>query len=414
MRIQLKKGKKYYFLLLIIYMFLLANPIETILPFFSFFDELLAIFGILIILIKVCGEKKLDRKELFRMIPVAVFLLSGIVGNAKFHFQPLSVALYDVFLNIKYWFVLFLGAYIGHKIDFKNFAQKIGKHVEWITYVFLLLFIADNTIGIFTPIYRYGIRSAHLIYYHPTYFSAACVFLIIILTSCNMHKEKKITTFLLLILLCLTLRSKSIAMAFAILAVYYWAYKRKGKIKLKHFFIFIPVVIAIGWNQIQYYFFSSIKDDSARNVLLLKSIEIAKDLFPLGAGFGTYASYLSGVHYSPLYDIYHLSNIHGLTRIDHSYMSDSFWPMIIGQNGFIGLFAFCTILLILIKKIVKERTRNTTYYIASIIGIIYMFVSSTAESSFVHPMTVPIAFWIGIMLGNKRLDIRNLNFLKVY
>ena len=55
-------------------------------------------------------------------------------------------------------------------------------------------------------------------------------------------------------------------------------------------------------------FFSSIIPDSARYQLLTKAFEIARDMFPLGAGFATFGSYYSGVYYSSVYAAYGLSN----------------------------------------------------------------------------------------------------------
>ena len=63
----------------------------------------------------------------------------------------------------------------------------------------------------------------------------------------------------------------------------------------------------ISWDQISFYYLSH--DDVARNILTSKSMEIAKDYFPLGTGFGTYGSYISGVYYSSLYYKYDLYKI---------------------------------------------------------------------------------------------------------
>lgn len=74
--------------------------------------------------------------------------------------------------------------------------------------------------------------------------------------------------------------------------------------------LFIPLVVILGWDQIQYYF--SVQSFRFCQVsIATKAFEIARDMFPLGAGFATFGSYYSGVYYSSVYAAYGLSNING-------------------------------------------------------------------------------------------------------
>lgn len=113
----------------------------------------------------------------------------------------------------------------------------------------------------------------------------------------------------------------------------------KKKITIKTLLLFVPLVVTLAWNQIYYYFFSSVQGDSARYQLLINSFKVIKDHFPIGSGFGTYASYYSGKYYSPIYSSYGLTGIYGLTRDNTSFISDSFWPMVFAQTGLIGTVA---------------------------------------------------------------------------
>ena len=103
-------------------------------------------------------------------------------------------------------------------------------------------------------------------------------------------------------------------------------------------------------DQIEYYFFSDIQSDSARYQLLITSILIARDSFPIGAGFGTFGSYMSAIHYSPVYRIYGISNVHGLIEGATYFTSDSFWPMILGETGIVGLVSIVIVIIRMIKR----------------------------------------------------------------
>ena len=67
------------------------------------------------------------------------------------------------------------------------------------------------------------------------------------------------------------------------------------------------------------------------------SLTIAGQLFPLGSGFATFGTYMSGEYYSPLYYEYGLNTVWGLWPSNPTFVSDSFWPAILAQFGFIGL-----------------------------------------------------------------------------
>src|SRR5699024_9712799 len=120
------------------------------------------------------------------------------------------------------------------------------------------------------------------------------------------------------------------------ICVYFW----KKKLSLKMLIGCIPVLLIVGAYQIYYYFFSSLQNESARYQLMTKSIEIAADHFPLGSGFGTCASYRSAEWYSPIYETYGLSHVWGLEQGKAYFVSNNFWPMILGQTGWPGLVCF--------------------------------------------------------------------------
>lgn len=116
------------------------------------------------------------------------------------------------------------------------------------------------------------------------------------------------------IMMGLTLRSKALEAAIIITLLYICVYFWKKKLNLKMLIGCIPVLLIVGAYQIYYYFFSSLQNESARYQLPIKSIEIAADHFPLGSGFGTFASYISAEWYSPIYEMYGLSHVWAWSR----------------------------------------------------------------------------------------------------
>jgi hypothetical protein len=95
----------------------------------------------------------------------------------------------------------------------------------------------------------------------------------------------------------------------------------------------------------------------ARVALYVGSVEIAADRMPLGAGLGRYASWMSRVEYSPLYEEYGLSDIDGLGPENPVYATDTFWPQILGEFGVIGLAAYVAFLAALGYRLWRESGR---------------------------------------------------------
>ena len=98
-----------------------------------------------------------------------------------------------------------------------------------------------------------------------------------------------------------------------------------------------------------------------RTALYIGSIAVARDHLPIGAGFGMYGSHLSRAEYSPIYAQYGLDRV-PLLGPDQPYaVTDTYWPMVLGETGLIGLLA------------------ALTFYVTVLVGLWH------AASSFVSP-----------------------------
>lgn len=80
----------------------------------------------------------------------------------------------------------------------------------------------------------------------------------------------------------------------------------------------------------------------ARTVLTLDSFAVAADHFPAGAGFGRFGSAVAATNYSPEYLARGYPRIWGLGRgaEDGRFLTDTEWPAIIGETGFLGAAMF--------------------------------------------------------------------------
>lgn len=90
----------------------------------------------------------------------------------------------------------------------------------------------------------------------------------------------------------------------------------------------------------------------------------------------------------------------GISPDFYEFIADTFWPMIIGQFGVLGLGIYIYILLRIYKNIINND--NLDYYFGQILALLYLIILSIAEASFSGPIVVVYMALIAV-LGNKKI-----------
>ena len=408
----MKSNTKYTYMFILFYLLVFQNVIRSFFPLFTLFDEFVALHAIPLWAMELrSNDYKIRLSKNNYGLYVLTLLTLGIIGNVVFSYQPFFLAaIPDAFTNAQFWLTLYIGIRVSQYIKLEKFSEKIFFHVKLIALSFLFLTVVDYNFHIFRASSRYGIRAIQLFYRHPTFFASACILLIIVLLIIRKDVNGTNKYIVLLSFLAISsLRSKAFGIILALALIFYFVHLQRKKFSLRALLFLGALTVIVGWEQIYRFFFSVIIEDSARYQLLVTSISIANDHFPLGAGFATFASHFSGRYYSPLYTVYGISHVRGLQKGATMFISDSFWPMIIGQLGWIGLMVYILLLMIIFKKIQKLRNINNTYYGAGLFIFVSMIVKSTAESAFVHPYSTGYALCLGYILGcvyKRRLSIQ--------
>lgn len=409
-KINFGSSKSWFIYIVLFYFFIFRDYLENVVAVAQYVDEFVAALAIPLFVIELRNNNfKIKIRREGYAIWLIVFVITGLLGNVIYHYQPLfQAALPDFFLNLKFWLAIYTGSWAYRNFSVEKYSERMFAHIKFITWLFTILIVTSWLFKIFPAEVRYGIRSTQLFFSHSTVMAAISTYIIALLMSIREHTGKKGNIYFVwwLVILCSTMRSKAWGAAMAFVLIYYFTYVRKKKIQVRTLLLFVPLIGLLGWNQIEYYFFSDIQSGSARYQLLNKSFMIMRDYFPIGTGFGTYASHYSAVIYSPLYAMYGISHIQGLTQEDASFVSDSFWPMIFAQTGVIGTLAFVMVIWKLYKKIQSVRIYSKAYYVSAFCILAYVLISSMAESAFSHTLMIPMALWLGYLLQDwKKKDV---------
>tara|TARA_Y100001968_G_C19453346_1_gene770298 strand:- start:10556 stop:11440 length:885 start_codon:yes stop_codon:yes gene_type:complete len=117
--------------------------------------------------------------------------------------------------------------------------------------------------------------------------------------------------------------------------------------------------------------------DNARGVLYVGSLELAKSNFPLGEGLSNYGSSTSINNPSAAYFEVGINNLWWFEGA--SYLTDTFWAMIIGESGFLGLllyFLFLIRLIMMQLKMSLSRFKKSYFSVFSVALLFYSLIIS--------------------------------------
>ena len=389
-------------LISLFYFMIFQNVLENYFNVFGILDEAMSAVIVIIAIINILSSRKkyvICKNNKKILVSVLALIIIGVIGNLKTDYQTIIPALKDAVCVFKGIITYVFIPLCLSNLKLDEYLTIINNHLKIITGLVFLTVVGNLLFDIF-PYYeiRFGIKSQQIFFTHPTYLASFSV-IIIILLSVNLreHKENKKYIILMLLVLASTLRFKSIAFIPIYMYLYYIVFIRQRKLQLLDIGILCVLGGAFAISQVMEYFNNP---DWARNVLTMNSLNIAKDNFPIGTGFGTYASWASGESYSNIYYDYNISTTWGISPDFYEFIADTFWPMIIGQFGVLGLGIYIYILLRIYKNIMNND--NLDYYFGQILTLLYLIILSMAEASFSGQIVVVYMALIAV-LGNKKI-----------
>lgn len=390
---------KYYFLIGFIYLFFVKNIFENKTNIVGYIDEMIAASAILILMYK----KKI--KYSLTAWCVIGFLGIGIISSLAYDIQPLNIAVRDLIVCTKMWLAIYWGYEVFNGFDIKKYAKKIYLHLKIVIGIVAIALVADAIFNIWPAGTRYGIRVFFLFGAIGTGMVSEYLMLLMILFIIKPHvKGAWIWQMILLLAMALTMRAKAIGIVLAAIYCSFRVLKKHKRITIPSLIIPTCIIIISALPLIYFYYFGPLVQQSPRAQLTRVGFKVANDFFPLGSGYATFASYFSGVYYSPLYEHYELSNIYGMTAENRMYLSDSCWPIVFGQFGWIGALLFLVAIISLVCIVQKIYKYDLGKYTAGWLFVLACFINSIAEPVFFNSVIVGIAliFGISITFSEKR------------
>lgn len=395
-KIKLRKPLKEWLLLVTFYLLTFQSPLGEMHFIFSYTDELFALLGIVVVTCRVMGSGRLRIKKIDLAMAglLTAFLTVGLIGNALYQYQPMNAVLLDTFTNIKFFLSVVTGYVLFSYCEPDQEKSVVIGHARVVTLALFICLCLDLVFHVFpSEGTRYGLREVRLFFFHESYLAATVAFLLTVLLA---FYEKKSLPYIIMALAVLvsTMKGKAFAAAIAFVFLLYLLVYRKKKIRPVHIIFIVLGGLLVAGDQISYYFVEK-AGESARMALTSTSFQIMEDYFPIGTGFGTYGSATAIDPYSPVYYKYGINLIWGLSEDFNLFASDTFWPIIIGQTGALGLICFVGVLVLLFVRMKRVRPYNVRAYAAALFALAYILICSTAEPAFHNSVSVPLAMMIG-------------------
>lgn len=377
---------------LIVYLLIIginfAEVLSPYIDYLKYWDELLMVaFALYLVFSGISFNLNSLRNK--TILTLFFFLIIGLVGNAFSGMQKEKIAiLLDIVANFKIPICSIGFFYLINSIDTRKVILSlkiIAKAFIFLGFVFMIL-NQFMDLGMRGQV-RFGIYGFTFIYEFSHIFSMILLSCMILISYTNSKRSFWFWFLLGSSQLLMTLKGISIvtvATSLLILQIM----KTKNRINIGTIIIMIIIAIVLGQYQINEYFLGNQK--APRLMLLVYGFKTMLDYFPIGAGFATFGSDMANKYYSNLYYSYSFHKNWG-TRVGSQYLNDSWWPMIMGQFGVIGLLI---VIFIFSKIFVYLQKNKVKYYSKAMVltGMIYLLVASLGTTIFTTSAAMILIF----------------------
>lgn len=375
---------------------LLENCFESILPVLGYSDEAL-LFGIAFVALLKLWKSKGVPLTMRAFVTAASLILAvciGLIGSSVSGYQENQIAvLKDVLAFLKFPISLICMLYLiqGWQGDEAlDLCTGISK-------LFIVVCFAFGVVNTLHPIdvlshdVRQGIASFKFFFSHPTFLVVSLV-LAFSMVSRKSSRPDAIKV-MCLAALFLTMRDK--AFGFIGLTLMLWLFGIQERRRLIPYLVIAAVVVLlIAWPKIELYLSYS---SSPREAMYMGAFQLAGSFFPIGSGFGTFASSLSGEYYSGAYYALGISAMQGLSPESYTSMGDNGIAYYIGQFGFLGATIFVLTIFCLCKEMMLRAQPKSSERFALIVLLGYLSIALTVESTLTNQSGLALAVVLGLV-----------------
>lgn len=370
--------------------FIFQGVLEKMIPFVKYFDECVALLCFPLAIYDCSRRKNREigisvKYRRAEFVLILLFLGCGFWGSFVNRFQPVLVTLMSAVLGTKFFMILLTAGYLQKY--FPIYLEEQEGTVEGLSLAWFGYFLLANLF----PEYLFVPEAWDI--------CAKSSILFALLIFCRHEKIWLYRSGLLLMSLMLVLSGKEKAYAGVLIFVvlYYLIVHKKVQAKIRYILYMAVPVVLLAWDKIYYYFILG-NDRFAKSIMTKTSIQIMKDYFPFGTGFGTFGSTYAREFYSPVYYLYGISENAEMGIQNKQYLTDMFWPILFGETGILGTLVYVGLLILLFLQIQRVFYYSKKKYFILLYLFVYMLITTFSEAGFMQPAVMVIAFVMGVLM----------------
>ncbi|MBC1400712.1 hypothetical protein [Listeria booriae] len=393
-----------YMILFIVALF--SSLLETINPVLGYINEIIVIGFAGVALVKLFFLEKAEKKAmdgwiLLSLVLCSAFFLVAFMPNlfSEPH-NTIAMQLYTFFGMTKFLILFYSGRILVKDLDFRASIPWM-KRLAWLfSLICLLVYVLNMAVPLMQPFdIRFGMPTYAYGFGHPAPFSMIVIIFTVLMVFFSLLQKTRLPYLYLLLNLGLIFtagRSTAIGIYLCLfLLLLLFPYIKRIP---NYMYLLLGGFLAwFSWDRIINQF--GAENTEARGVLLRTSVQIAKDHAPFGAGLGMFGSHASRLHYSPLYYDYQLSRVWGLSSINPSFITDSYWAMIIGETGILGSILLIALFIVTLIAIIRSTSGNFKMKLIVAFPFIYALCTSPVDTLLVSGSIISIILAVLYMIA---------------
>lgn len=370
--------------------------------YISVIDEILIAF---LLAYKFSRKIKIQRWEKQYLLIIVIWGIWGCLSGA-IRGVDIGITLSGMMFQLKNYLIVFTVAGIRWT---RNDIRKIFKALK---YIYSLVIVLGFVFYFFPSIALFKNILMTSIFNQEALFATLMVPVGIYAFVMYIQKGEKKQLLLLGVVftgLIFATTIKNIISLFLVCVIYLAT--QKGKRRKIYFILFgmmglivaSPYIISLFSDEIAVNFVASNAINRPRWMLYRYGYKIAKDFFPFGSGFGTYATSVSyNNYYSDIYELYGINTRYGFRKGEAWFLQDTYWPAVLGESGFISVIFVAMLLIIIaiqLNKAVKRAPQGDKELVSIVfLSFIALLIESFFTSSFFGTRSYMILVFSGIVI----------------
>ena len=377
--------------------------------YFSFVDELCALGLCMLYGYYVFHTPNWSFNKMF-LITLGVFIFY-LIYAFFIHSNSKAAIISDFIIQFKPYIAFFTVYAFAPR-----FSEQMKRNIRLLAGVFSIYLLIIGIAGLF----NHSILKIML--GHESRLATAATIMALTYLFCSDYTMRDKVVFLVILSISL-FSGRSKAYGFFVLATFLVLYLNSSfrlKLNFKNSMLLTVALVLttiVAWDKINLYFIQggfgggrAVDDLYARMALYYFSTNVFSDYFPFGSGFATYATYTSGVYYSPLYNKYGMDIMYGLTESDPKFIADTYYPAL-AQFGVVGaalFFLFWGTIALKASRMLREKI-NLKYFAITILIILFFLIECTSDSTITHNRGLFVMMLLGLSLKHMKTSLANEN-----